>query len=774
MDVDFNSGNFDRGAKDVEGPFEISGEGSMSSTLHLEPKLIDIVVIEPCDDNPVVAWGENQSGQCDVPAGLVAVQVDCGENHSVALRPDGSVVAWGETDYGQCDVPEGLVATQISCGEYHSLALRPDGSVVAWGDNDEGQCDVPAGLVAIQISCGEYHSLALLADGSIVGWGYNDDGQCDSPPWLDAVIIDAGAYHNVAIQADGSVVAWGYNDDGQCDVPAGLFAVDIAGGTYHSMALKDDGSVVAWGDNYAGASEPPTGLVAVQIDAGDSFGIARKEDGSVVAWGYNSGGQVDVPPGLVSTYVATSYWHVLALEVADSMVLYPRGSIDLSTGLEPVEANIAGSGLTYAPPVKMGFDPDAYKFESITISRSIQDMLWSCRGKIDNLGSPNSYKTFVISAKDHNNVPHIIFSGFVPGKDYVVKVASNKSSVQGYDVGFYLTRQFLPDGDLSYPVSLGWSPMGLIKYWLGLETLTPGSPSKWETTTGIRPYRIHNPTTYGHAYTPMNFVFQPTSTKASAIRDVSEASRMVFLVKNNMIDDVLVPCAYFVHEDDIDDPDHGLDLPPIVDITDPDDYLADTVKVSEKSDEKYNRIIVRSSTPAGGWLEHIKQTPDAELGESIPIEYLEERSDFGTIDEVIARAEDLYDYYTKYAFNYTLTLIDRTDLELYQRCRFYGYDYIPEGEAMRIISIRYSMTASHTEVKISVSPDNRLSDSRRMQKSQESDSVSNTISIVDNKIKSDIVGIEVATVETIDHGSGTGTVALERGGVVEVRYIEEP
>ena len=33
------------------------------------------------------------------------------------------VVAWGDNYYGQCDVPIGLVATQVSAGGMHSLAL---------------------------------------------------------------------------------------------------------------------------------------------------------------------------------------------------------------------------------------------------------------------------------------------------------------------------------------------------------------------------------------------------------------------------------------------------------------------------------------------------------------------------------------------------------------------------------------------------------------------------------------------------------------------------
>jgi len=711
--------------------------------------------------------------QNEVPEGTVGIQIASGYYHGLSLQTDGSIVAWGGNTEGQCNVPDGLVATQVACGGLHSLAIKPDGSVVGWGLNYFGQCDPPDGLVATQIACGYLHSLALTPDGSVVSWGLDQENIGNVPEGLVATQIAGGHLHSLAIKTDGSVVAWGSNDAGQCNVPYGLVATQVSGGELHSLALKPDGSVVSWGSNSTGQVEVPEGLVAIKITCGTRHNLAIKPDGSVVAWGRDIEGQCEVPEGLVATQISAGEMHSQALSDpggSPAVVRYPKGIVeDLHTTIDSSLELIDGIGSSYVAPTTIGFNPDRYRFESITVSRSVQDMLWSCQGQIDSLDVPESYKTFVISALDHNEVPHVIFSGFVPGKEYSIKISANKSSINGYDSGFYLTRQFLPDGDISYPVSFGWSPMSLIKYWLGHETLSPDSHSKWETVTGIRPYRIHNPTTYGHEYTARDFVFRPTTTKASAIGTLCEDNRMVFLVKDVLINDAIVPCAYFVHEDDIDDLYHGLDLPPIADITSPDKYLADAVKVTEKSDEKYNRIIVRSSTPNGGWLEHIEQTPGVNNGEELAIEYLEERSDLGTIVEVTNRAEDLYDYYTKYSFNYTLTLINRTDLELYQRCRFYGYSYIPEGVVMRIISIQYSIVVGQTNVQITVSPDRRLSDVKRMQKSQTSDSVSNTQAVVQDKLNSDIVGVEVATVDTVDGDSGT--VTLERGSTVEVRYV---
>jgi len=44
----------------------------------------------------VVAWGDNNDGETDVPAGLSGVvAIAAGDDYSLALKSDGTVVAWG-------------------------------------------------------------------------------------------------------------------------------------------------------------------------------------------------------------------------------------------------------------------------------------------------------------------------------------------------------------------------------------------------------------------------------------------------------------------------------------------------------------------------------------------------------------------------------------------------------------------------------------------------------------------------------------------------------
>lgn len=63
------------------------------------------------------------------------------------------IVAWGNSEHGQTNVPSGLSnVVAVAAGFHHSLGLTAEGKVVAWGDNQLGQTDVPSGLTARQKS----------------------------------------------------------------------------------------------------------------------------------------------------------------------------------------------------------------------------------------------------------------------------------------------------------------------------------------------------------------------------------------------------------------------------------------------------------------------------------------------------------------------------------------------------------------------------------------------------------------------------------------------
>jgi Regulator of chromosome condensation (RCC1) repeat len=158
-----------------------------------------------CVDNPTQV-----KGLADV------IGVAAGQEHSLALKSDGTVWAWGSQDRGQLGVPGTSDDTaipvevrmngtnplipldhvrDIAAGGGHSLALRNDGTVWTRGFNDFGQLGVstaPLDIASsarqvqdlkdiVAIAAGDNFSLALKSDGTVWAWGANDRGQLGAP-----------------------------------------------------------------------------------------------------------------------------------------------------------------------------------------------------------------------------------------------------------------------------------------------------------------------------------------------------------------------------------------------------------------------------------------------------------------------------------------------------------------------------------------------------------------------------------------------------------------
>ncbi|HQN77039.1 MAG TPA: hypothetical protein PLP45_01970 [Syntrophales bacterium] len=308
--------------------------------------------------------------------------VAAGEYHTAALKADGTVWTWGCNYFGQlgdnttndrCTPVQVLGpggsefltgVTAITAGNNHTVALKDDGTVWAWGCNDFGrlgdnttayrftpvQVAGPGGTGflthVIAIAAGEIHTVALKDDGTVWAWGGNFDGELGDNTTLDrytpvqvvgaggtgfltdVIAVAAGWYHTIILKNDGTVWVWGKNNYGQLGdntttdrwAPVQVVGTGgtgfltgvtaFAGGFYHTLALKDDGTVYAWGKNGdgqlgdntttnrltpaqvvgAGGTGFLTGVTA--LAAGASHTAALKGDGSVRAWGYNDHGQL--------------------------------------------------------------------------------------------------------------------------------------------------------------------------------------------------------------------------------------------------------------------------------------------------------------------------------------------------------------------------------------------------------------------------------------------------------------------------------------------------
>ena len=206
-------------------------------------------------------------------------EVRGGELHTAARRIDGSVVAWGNNDWGQLNVPADLIATKIDVGSLHNLALTPSGGVVCWGAWCGGMPDGASSGI-IDIAAGYEHSLAWNESGVLYAWGRNDFGESTVPAGLPATKqADGGGRSSVALGVDGIVRAWGSNIHGQCAGTNADGSSDESGGTQLRVVRI--------------LGQPLDNVVA--ISAGGYHGLALRADGSVVSWGLNVQGQTGVP-----------------------------------------------------------------------------------------------------------------------------------------------------------------------------------------------------------------------------------------------------------------------------------------------------------------------------------------------------------------------------------------------------------------------------------------------------------------------------------------------
>ena len=305
-----------------------------------------------------------------------AVPVAGGGWHALAVADNGSVWAWGANWYGNLGdgtwddstTPVQVVgfggsgfftdAVAVAAANEHSIALKQDGTVWAWGSNGVGQLgdgtltasETPVQVVGpggvglltdvIAISAEYYQSFALKSDGTVWGWGDNSSGQIadigttetETPvqAFADAVAVSSGSLHTLALKSDGTVWAWGWDPYGELGdgtkggsnlVPgpvvgpggtgflADIVAVDA--GEYVSSAVKGDGTVWTWGGDYqdqlgngAGAMDEPAPVQVVgpggsgyltgvpRVDAAYDHMVALKNDGTVWSWGYNRYGEM--------------------------------------------------------------------------------------------------------------------------------------------------------------------------------------------------------------------------------------------------------------------------------------------------------------------------------------------------------------------------------------------------------------------------------------------------------------------------------------------------
>lgn len=266
-------------------------------------------------NRPVQVRGKAGEGHLE---GITAIAAGVG--NTVALKDDGTVWVLGRSDLHEWDesncfprqvkikAGEYLTGiTAITAGEEHTVALRKDGTVWAWGINWEGTLgdgthtrtyDAVQAQIAgcFAIAAGGRATFALQEDETtglvmVRAWGDNYAGQLGE---------GRTAPHKITpVQVKGE-----QGDGVLTEVTA------VAAGMGHTAALKKDGTVWAWGSGTRGRigdGEMTARYTPVRVKgtdgggflagvstlaAGEGYTVALMEDGTLVAWGVNASGQL--------------------------------------------------------------------------------------------------------------------------------------------------------------------------------------------------------------------------------------------------------------------------------------------------------------------------------------------------------------------------------------------------------------------------------------------------------------------------------------------------
>ncbi len=280
------------------------------------------------------------------------LQVTMGQNHTAALKSDGTLWAWGNNQYGPLGdgtnvakhIPVQIGTdtkwTGTAAGLAHLVALKSDGTLWAWGNNGNGQLgdgtttnrQTPVQVGAdnnwVSISAGSAYTVALKSNGTLWAWGDNGNGQLgdgtttnrQTPVQVGTdtkwVSVSTGYSHTIALKSDGTLWAWGNNGQGQLgdgtttnktsptQIGTDTKWTSIGAGLIHTLGLKSNGTLWAWGYNGAGQLgdgtttnrnsplQAGTDTKWAGITAGYYHTLGLKSDGTLWTWGYNVYGQL--------------------------------------------------------------------------------------------------------------------------------------------------------------------------------------------------------------------------------------------------------------------------------------------------------------------------------------------------------------------------------------------------------------------------------------------------------------------------------------------------
>jgi alpha-tubulin suppressor-like RCC1 family protein len=227
--------------------------------------------------------------------------------HTAGIKTDGTLWTWGRNDSGQLGdgtrtnrsspgttAGGGTNWSSVSGGDNHTAAIKTDGTLWTWGFNNCGKLGdgtitnrsspgttAGGGTNWSNVSGGYSHTAAVKTDGTLWTWGCNLSGQLGdstitnrSGPGTTAgggtnwSSVSAGLCVTAGIKTDGTLWTWGAASpfgpgqlgDGTATARSSP-GTTAGGGTtwssvsvalYHTAGIKTDGTLWTWGGNDSG------------------------------------------------------------------------------------------------------------------------------------------------------------------------------------------------------------------------------------------------------------------------------------------------------------------------------------------------------------------------------------------------------------------------------------------------------------------------------------------------------------------------------------------
>ena len=339
------------------------------------------------DDSDVDSRGSNVGTDPSPRPSEGVIHVSAYDNHTCAVRADGTVWCWGSNWSGQLgdgsfddrSSPVRVAglndAVGVACGFGHNCAWLENGDVYCWGQAAQGRLgngtDVASIPEPVRISSeedfvvvdvGQSHACGLTSAGGVLCWGGNPVGQLGVGGTSNSLVpvaveevddaseLVVGSSHACVIRSDNSLWCWGHNTQGQggsresenLHVPTRVEGIhDVAGvavGSHSTCAWNLDGALFCWGmlvSIYQPEPLPVSGPPAV---AGMSVG-------EVTAYVWTADGSLSIQTGVEasSTGLAASYaeqpfdveifdvaaglWHACALDIDGDLWCWGRNEL---------------------------------------------------------------------------------------------------------------------------------------------------------------------------------------------------------------------------------------------------------------------------------------------------------------------------------------------------------------------------------------------------------------------------------------------------------------